>query len=98
MAMGPAIMGAIFLSGVNAVMLVALGSVWVRNYRTFGSNLVLGLLAFAAVLLVENLVAIAFFFSMGGFYASGPLVGEVVAVLRGLQFLALAFLTYVTMQ
>ncbi|MFB6298609.1 MAG: hypothetical protein ABEH56_08835 [Salinirussus sp.] len=96
--MGPAITVAIGLAAINAVMLVVLGVVWGRNYRQFRSNLTLGLLAFAAVLLVENVVAIYFFFSMASLYASSPFVGEVVAGLRGLQFLALVFLTYVTMQ
>ena len=45
MAMGPAVMGAMALAGVNAVILVVLSGVWVRNYRTFRSNLALALLA-----------------------------------------------------
>jgi hypothetical protein len=98
MAMGPAVMGAVGLAGVNALILVVLSGVWVRNYRTFRSNLTLGLLAFGVVLLLENLVAIYFFFGMGSLYADSPLVGEAVLVLRGLQFLALAFLGYVTLQ
>ena len=98
MAMGPAVMGAMGLAGVNAVILVVLSGVWVRNYRTFQSNLTLALLAFGVVLLLENLMAIYFFFSMGSLYADSPLVGEAVLVLRALQFLALAFLSYVTLQ
>jgi hypothetical protein len=35
---------------------------------------------------------------MGSLYADSPLVGEAVLVLRALQFLALVFLSYVTMQ
>ena len=85
-------------AGFNVVLLVLLGSVWLRNYRTFRSNLTLALLAFGVVLLLENLMAIYFFFSMGSLYSNSPLVGEAVLVLRGLQFLALVFLTYVTMQ
>lgn len=85
-------------SGANVLLLLGLGAVWVRNYRTFRSGLVLGLLAFASVMLVENLAAVYFFFSMDMLYASGGAVQRVVAVLRGLQFLALVFLTYVTMR
>lgn len=98
MAMGPALMAAIALAAVNSVMLVALSAVWVRNYRTFRSNLTLGLLAFGVVLLAENLMAVVFFFSMGMLYGASPLVGETVLVLRVLEFLAVGFLTYVTMQ
>lgn len=98
MAMGPAITAAIAVAVVNAALLVVLTVVWGRNYREFHSNLTLGLMAFAVVLLIENLVAIFFFFSMASLYSSGPLVGEVVAMLRGLQLVALVFLTYVTVK
>ena len=98
MAMGPAIAGAMGLAGVNAVILLVLSAVWVRNYRTFRSPLTLGLLAFGVVLLLENLMAVYFFFSMGSLYSMNPLVGEAVLVLRALQFLAVVFLAYVTVQ
>jgi len=48
--------------------------------------------------LVENLMAVYFFFSMGSLYSMNPLVGEAVLVLRALQFLAVVFLAYVTVQ
>lgn len=86
------------LSGVNVVLLGALGVVWLRNYRTFRTPLVLGLLAFALVLLVENLTALYFFFDMGMLFAADPQVHLAVVVLRALEFVALAFLTYVTMK
>ncbi|MFB6354546.1 MAG: hypothetical protein ABEJ92_10735 [Halobacteriales archaeon] len=86
------------LSAVNVVLLAALAVVWLRNYRTFRTPMVLGLLAFALVLLVENLTALYFFFDMRMLFAAEPRVHLAVAVLRGLEFLALAFLTYVTMR
>ncbi|MFB6139190.1 MAG: hypothetical protein ABEJ26_02000 [Halosimplex sp.] len=98
MAMGPWLTVATALAGLNALLLVALGAVWLRNYRTFRTNLVLGLLAFAGVMLLENLVAIYYFFGMGMLYASDPVAQQAVVVLRALQFLAFLFLTYVTMQ
>jgi len=98
MAMGPWLTVATALAALNVLLLGALGVVWLRNYRTFRTNLILGLLAFVAVMLVENLLAIYFFFSTGMLYAGTPGVGQAVVVLRGLQFLALVFLTYVTMQ
>ncbi len=55
-------------------------------------------MAFGAVLPVENLVAIYFFFSMADLYSGDPVVQQAVLVLRSLQLLAVAFLTYVTMQ
>lgn len=39
---------------LNLVLLVVLGSVWVRNYRQLRSRQTLGMATFAAILLVEN--------------------------------------------
>lgn len=87
------------LSAVNATLLIALLSIWLQNYRKFGSQMVLGLVGFSAVLLLENLIAIYFFFkSMEMLYSSDPLVGEVVVGMRLLELLAISFLTYVTAQ
>jgi len=96
--MGPWMTAASALAGLNVLLLLALGIVWLRNYRTFRTQLILGQVAFAAVLLVENAAAIYFFFSMGMLYAGTPTAGLFVCGLRALEFLALAFLTYVTMQ
>lgn len=98
MAMNTTIMAASALTGLNALLLLALSAVWVRNYRTFRTPMTLGLLVFALVLLVENAVAIYFFFSMSMFYSGDPAVQQAVLVLRALQFVALVFLTYVTLQ
>nr|WP_233265055.1 hypothetical protein [Halomarina oriensis] len=96
--MGTWVMVASALATVNLVLLGVLTAVWVRNYRTFRSGMVAGLVAFGAVMLVENAVAIYFFFSMQSLYSMDPGVQQVVALLRGLQALALAFLTYVTVK
>lgn len=89
---------AVVLSGGNLLLLAALTYVWAQNYRRFKTPLIAGLLAFSVVLAIENAVAIYFFFSSGMFYAADPSVERVVIVLRGLQFVALAFLTYVTLK
>jgi len=97
MAMGPAATAGTVLAAVNAALLAVLVVVWVRNYRQFRSTMVLGLVAFSAVLLIENLVAVYFFFvSMNSLYSSEPGIGQVVLVMRALQFIAVSFLTYVT--
>ena len=99
MAMGAPTLVGILLTGVNSVLLAVLAAVWLDNYRQFRSTLVLGLVGFSAVLLVENLVAIAFFFSsMNTLYAMDPLVGRVVLGMRVLELLAISFLTYVTLK
>ena len=86
------------LSAVNVVLLAALSVVWLRNYRTFRTPMVLGLVAFALVLLIENLTALFFFFDMRMLFAADPRVHQAVVVLRAMEFVALAFLTYVTMK
>lgn len=83
---------------LNLALLLALGVVWLRNYRTFNSPLLLGLVVFAVVLFVENAVAVYFYFSTGMLFGQGIFVQQVVAALRVLQFLALGVLTWVTMQ
>jgi len=97
-AMGPWILVATVLSAVNVVLLASLTVVWLRNYRTFGSAMTLGLATFAAAMLAENAVAIYFFFTTGMFYAGDVRVRQAVAVLRSLQTLALVFLSAVTLR
>lgn len=89
---------ATLFSAVSIVLLLALTAVWVRNYRQFGTPLVLGLVIFGVVLLLENAVAIYFSYGMSMFYASDPVVQQAVAILRGLQLVAIAVLTWATMQ
>ena len=86
------------LAGLNILLLSALLAVWGRNYREFRTPLTLGLVLFAVVLLAENLVAIGFFFSSAMLYAAAPASQVTVLVMRGLQFVALAALTYVSMR
>jgi hypothetical protein len=84
------------LAGVNLVLLTGLSFVWLRNYRTFRTPMALGLLAFGVVLALENALALYYFFRMEMLYAADPVVQQSVTVLRALQFVAVAVLTYVT--
>ena len=86
------------LAVVNILLLGLLTTVWVRNYRKFRTTLVAGLIAFGVVMLAENVVAIYFFFSMKMLYSGDPTVQQAVLVLRGMQVVALAFLTWVTVK
>jgi hypothetical protein len=97
-AMGPWLLVATGLSAVNAIFLGTLTAVWIRNYRTFGSGMTAGLAGFAATMLVENLLAIVFFFSTGMLYAGDPTAQQAVVALRAVQTVALAALTYVTLK
>jgi hypothetical protein len=89
----------IALAGVNAVLLIVLGAVWLRNYWRFRSGMMLGLVVFSVALLVENLVAVYFFLDgMHTLYAAGPLAGNVVLVMRSLEFVAVAGIAAVTLR
>ena len=97
--LGPWLQIATALAVINVVLLTGLTVVWGRNYRTFRSPLLAGLLAFSAVMLLENLVALYFFQSgMRMLYADSSLAQQFVLLMRALETIALAFLTYVTMQ
>ncbi|WP_248516691.1 hypothetical protein [Salinarchaeum laminariae] len=86
------------VSTLNIAVLAVLTAIWAKNYREFRTPLVLGLLVFGLVLLAENGVAIYFFFSMKMLYAADSTVQSAVAVLRAMQFVALAFLAWATLQ
>ena len=85
-------------SAGNLILLGIVTIVWLQNYRTFRSNLVLGLLLFSLVFMLENLVVIYFFFAEEMVYGYDPIVHQVMLALRGLQFLALLSLVYVTVK
>lgn len=88
---------AVGLAAVNLALLSALIVVWLGNYRTFRSPMLLGLLLFAGVLAVENIVAIGAYLSTEMIYAGGKTAMYTLVGLRGLQLLALLFLTVVTL-
>lgn len=94
--MGTWVLVATALSIVNVLFLMILTVIWARNYRTFGSEMTAGLAVFGGAMIVENFVAVYFFFSSGMLYVNSPGVQQTVAILRALQTIALAFLTYVT--
>lgn len=88
-------------AAVNAVLLVALGYVWLRNYRRHGASHTLGLLVFAAFLLVQNLLWLYLYVLhpgfVGWFVAAGTDVQVGVTLLCGLELVALAFLARITL-
>lgn len=99
MAMEFPTLAATLLTGINSVLLTILVGVWVSNYRRFRTSMVLGLLGFSTVLLVENLIALAFLSSnMRTLYSMDPLVGQVVLGMRFLELIAVGFLTYATLK
>ena len=89
-------------AGVNVALLLALGSVWLREYRRHGAQHTLVMLVFAAFLLVENALWLYFYVVqdsfVGWFVAAGTDVQVGLALLCGLELVALAILSYLTFQ
>jgi hypothetical protein len=90
-------------TSVNVVLLAVLGAVWGRNYLQLRSKLTLGLLVFAALLIVENGFALYV-------YSLDPLLSlwfstrvpdpawQAMVVFHVLELFAIGFLTWVTME
>lgn len=87
-------------AGVNVLLLLALLSVWGRNYRQHGARHTLGLLVFAVMLLVQNGLWLYFYLLhpafIGWFVNAGIDVQLGVTMLCGLELLALLFLVRIT--
>lgn len=82
-------------AGINIGLLVVLLVIWGRTYREIRSSLTLGSIVFAALLLAENAVALAFYLN------PPPMPGiavEVMMVLQILETVGIATLTYITWQ
>jgi len=87
-------------AAVNILLLGLLGYVWVGNYRSHRARHTLGLLTFAAFLLVQNLLWLYLYLFhpqfVGWFRNSGLDIQLSMTGLCGLQTLALVFLTRIT--
>lgn len=87
-------------AGVNVLLLLALGSVWLRGYRSHGASHTLGLLVFAALLLIQNLLWLYFYLLhpkfIDWFLVTSTDVQIGVTLLCALELVALAFLSWIT--
>lgn len=79
---------------LGSILLLALLFVYYRNYKSMKAKFTLGLLVFALLLLVQNLVGMYYRFSMMGFY--NPEAAGGVALIRGIEVVALAVLLYIS--
>lgn len=87
-------------AAVNLVILGGLGAVWFAQYRQHGARHTLGLLIFASLLLVQNLLWLYFYVLhpdfIGWFVNSGLDVQIGVTMLCGFELVALLFLARIT--
>jgi hypothetical protein len=82
------------LSGLNAAILTSLIYVYAQNYQKLNSKFSLGLLVFASILLLENVLAFYFNWTMMGLYAEK--VAQQGLILRALETASLVILGYIT--
>jgi hypothetical protein len=87
------------LSAVTVVVLLVVSVTWGRTYLELRTPLALGLVLFSLVLLVENSAALYFYFVADArYYVDEPTIGALIAVLRGLQLLAVGAFAYVSLR
>lgn len=87
-------------AAINLGLLLALGWVWYRGYRRHGATHTLGLLVFAAFLVVENALWLYYYVVHPGFIGwfenAGAGIQLGMTALCGFELVALAFLAYIT--
>jgi hypothetical protein len=88
-------------TALNVVLLVVLGSIWVRNYREFRSKHTLGLSLFAGLLLAENLLSLHYYVLDPQvaqlLNSADPVAGRAMMFVQVLELVAIAFLLWVTL-
>lgn len=82
----------LYLEGLNALLLLGLGSIYWQNYRALPTLVGAGLLVFSLILLLQNGAGIFLHFTGGELY--GAMAATHVFVLKLIETLALAFLAY----
>jgi len=78
----------------NIVLLVVLLCIYLKNYRKIKSKFTIGLVLFASLLLLQNVLSVSFalFFEAFG----GPEVGSSNFFLNITEFMALSVLLFIT--
>lgn len=89
-------------AAANLLLLGALGSVWLRNYRRHGASHTLAYLVFAAFLFVENVLWLYLYVLndafVGWYDVTTPTVQASMALLCGLETVALLAVTRITLR
>ncbi|QLG64228.1 hypothetical protein [Halorarum salinum] len=89
-------------AGVNVLLLLVMGWVWLGNYRRHGASHTLGFLVVGAFLLVENVLWLYFYLAhpafVGWFVDAGTDVQAGMTMLCGLELVALVVLARITLR
>ncbi len=88
--------GSIAISWISIAMLVILVAVYVIYYKRFRSGFTIGLLLFAALLLIQNILQVYFYTTAMEAYPS--IVEQHVFVFGIVQLLAYAVILWVTLR
>jgi len=87
-------------TALNIVLLLVLGSVWIRNYLEFRSKHTLGLSVFAALLLAENLLTFNYYVintQVANYLSQAdPVAGKAMMFVQVFELAAIVFLLWVT--
>lgn len=88
-------------AAANLLLVGALGSVWLRNYRRHGASHTLAYLVFAAFLFVENAIWLYLYVLndafVGWYVVTTPTVQVGMALLCGLETIALIAIARITL-
>ncbi|MBI2110727.1 hypothetical protein HYT51_03020 [Candidatus Woesearchaeota archaeon] len=84
------------LTSLSTIILIVLSFFYFKNMQKVKSKFTLGLLLFALLFLIQNLVSLYFYFTMMNYYA--PEVSIHVFVLSLLQLLAFLLLLKLTLE
>jgi hypothetical protein len=82
-------------AGINIVVLLALCTVWARNYRQFRSKHALGLLVFGVLMLAENGLGL-YFLTIDPMLMMEGIKQQAQTTLRLLMTAAFMFLAWIT--
>ncbi|MFB6229488.1 MAG: hypothetical protein ABEH88_13240 [Halobacteriales archaeon] len=82
-------------AGINIAILLALCTVWARNYRQFRSKHALGLLVFGVLMLAENGLAL-YFLAIDPMLMMEGVKQQAQTTLRLLMTAAFGFLAWIT--
>jgi hypothetical protein len=88
-------------TALNALLLLGLGSVWLRNYLRLRSKHTVGLLMFAAMVLAENLFTLYYYIldpTLSGWFNSAvpDPAWRAMLLFQVLETLGLGFLAWIT--
>ena len=87
---------ATMLNGINVILLFVLLSIYVKSYRRMKSKFCIGLVAFAFLFLVRNLVAMYLQLSLHPLYNLKYACGDYAVIIHLLETLGFGALVYVS--